>query len=409
MSAGIKLFELDRHEAVVDGAWDEERARLEIVQIAKRVAGARLPSGYWPGEDVAGDDTFPGALFLGVAGIIWAARELGARGYDINLPGFDRSELAWDAGLRERYEAYFAGAGVPVSQSYLFGPVGTLMLKWKLNGDAAALGDLDTLIGENKTHPWMENLWGAPSTMLAAGHLFDVTGEEHFADHVRSGAAYLWDRLEDCEEMDCRVWDISLYGKSMKLTGAGHGFVGNVFPIIRNLALFDEADQKKWKALVYNTVTTSAFIQDGLVNWPPVVDKDPQLPDKILVHQCHGAPGFVIGLISLFGQDRSDFDDLMLGAGELIWQAGPLKKYPCICHGTAGNGYSFLKLWQATGDDKWQSRARAFAMSAIAQRTARMEAGEAAKCSLWEGDMGLALYLADCIEEKSEFPNLDYF
>lgn len=409
MSAGIKLFEPDRHEAVADVAWDEGRAKSEIAEIAKSAANARLSSGYWPGEDVAGDDTFPDALFLGAAGIIWAARALGARGYDIDLSGFDRPELAWDVGLRERYEAYFKGYGVPVSQSFLFGPVGTLILEWKLNGDAATLDCLDTLIGDNKIHPWMENLWGAPSTMLAAGHLFDATGEERFAEHVRCGAEYLWDRLEDCEEMDCRVWDILLYGKAMKLTGAGHGFVGNVFPVIRNLALFDEADQKKWMDLVYNTVTTSALAQDGLVNWPPVVDKAPQLPDKILVHQCHGAPGFVIGLISLFGLGRSDFDDLLLGAGELIWHAGPLKKYPCICHGTAGNGYAFLKLWKATGDEKWLARARAFAMSAVAQRTARLEAGEASRSSLWEGDMGLAMYLADCIEEKSEFPSLDYF
>ena len=99
----------------------------------------------------------------------------------------------------------------------------------------------------------------------------------------------------------------------------------------------------------------------------------------------------------------------MRAGGELIWKAGPLRKYPCLCHGTAGNGYAFLKLWKATGDDKWLTRARAFAMAAVEQRAQRARAGESLQNSLWEGDIGIAICLADCIEGKSDFPILDYF
>ena len=31
-------------------------------------------------------------------------------------------------------------------------------------------------------------------------------------------------------------------------------------------------------------------------------------------------------------------------AGELVWKYGLLKKGPGICHGIAGNGYTFLSL-----------------------------------------------------------------
>jgi hypothetical protein len=34
-----------------------------------------------------------------------------------------------------------------------------------------------------------------------------------------------------------------------------------------------------------------------------------------------------------------ELDELLLGAGETTWAAGPLAKGPGLCHGTAGNGY----------------------------------------------------------------------
>ena len=58
----------------------------------------------------------------------------------------------------------------------------------------------------------------------------------------------------------------------------------------------------------------------------------------------------------------------ILAAGRAVWHAGPLAKGYGLCHGTAGNGYAFLKLWQRTGDSAWLDRARSFAMHAIAQR-----------------------------------------
>ena len=58
---------------------------------------------------------------------------------------------------------------------------------------------------------------------------------------------------------------------------------------------------------------------------------------------------------------------MLVAGGELTWRAGPLVKGPGLCHGTAGNGYAFLKLFERTGDELWLERARAFAMHAIEQ------------------------------------------
>jgi DUF1680 family protein len=76
----------------------------------------------------------------------------------------------------------------------------------------------------------------------------------------------------------------------------------------------------------------------------------------------------------------------------------PAAKRRNLCHGTAGNGYAFLALHRRTGDERWLERARAFAMHAVAQvEQARTEHGRG-RYSLWTGDVGTALYLADCLE-----------
>jgi hypothetical protein len=85
--------------------------------------------------------------------------------------------------------------------------------------------------------------------------------------------------------------------------------------------------------------------------------------------------------------------ELLVAGGELTWQAGPLEKGAGLCHGTAGNGYCLLKLFERTGDELWLHRARAFAMHAIHQverTTARYGRG---RHTLWTGDPGTALYL----------------
>ncbi|CAB1341188.1 unnamed protein product [Coregonus sp. 'balchen'] len=41
----------------------------------------------------------------------------------------------------------------------------------------------------------------------------------------------------------------------------------------------------------------------------------------------------------------------------VIWQRGLLRKGYSICHGTAGNAYSFLSLYQVTQEKKYLYRA----------------------------------------------------
>ena len=118
-----------------------------------------------------------------------------------------------------------------------------------------------------------------------------------------------------------------------------------------------------------------------------------------------GAPGIVIAAATYL-------DEKLLRAGaELPWRTGPpnLEKGPGICHGTAGNGYAFLKAFARTADELWLERARRFAMHALGQvERLRHERGRG-RHSLWTGDVGTALYAAECIDGTSRYPIFDGF
>ena len=57
----------------------------------------------------------------------------------------------------------------------------------------------------------------------------------------------------------------------------------------------------------------------------------------------------------------------------------------------------------------WLDRARQFAMTAIVKyRGAKIAVGRG-RYSLWTGDVGLAVYLRDCITGEPRFPTIDVF
>jgi hypothetical protein len=156
------------------------------------------------------------------------------------------------------------------------------------------------------------------------------------------------------------------------------------------LALGDDPDRK-----THETIERAAVVEDGLANWPPYDDGKLVRKDGVIrVQWCHGAPGMVTTFADApFA--TSELETLMLDAGRLVWAAGPLAKGSNLCHGTGGNGYAFLKLFRRTKDSMWLERARAFAMTAIAQcREKRAEIGRG-RYSLWTGDVGAALFAAD--------------
>jgi Lanthionine synthetase C-like protein len=176
--------------------------------------------------------------------------------------------------------------------------------------------------------------------------------------------------------------------------GPARGFAGNVHAL-RGYVSDDILRERTTRVL-----DRTAIRHDGLVNWPPVTPSTDR-SDAIRVQWCHGAPGIVATLGDLMPVE------LALAGGELTWRAGPLRKGGGLCHGTAGDGFAFLKLLVLTGDERWLDRARHFAMHAIEQvARARKRVGRG-RYTLWTGDIGVALYLRACLDANPTFPTID--
>jgi hypothetical protein len=368
------LFDPDAHEALVDRAWDPDAVRAAIAEIAIE-AEAAFDDG-WPAHPL--DEPEPlrfRTVYLGGAGVIRTLYELERRG----LAELLRDYVHY---LDREYEPDFPEhdhAG-----SLLMGETGIRLVLQRLAPSDANLDRLAELIHANRENPTRELMWGSPGTMLAAAEL-------GLGDQWRESA----DWLEGEWDPETGVWTHDLYGRKVPYLGPAHGFAGCVLALA-------PADVHERAAA---TLRHYAVEEDGLANWPAVAGSNlrSQGDVEIRVQWCHGAPGMVSSLAAIAPEDP-EHDRLLRAGGELTWQAGPLAKGAGLCHGTAGNGYAFLALLERTGDELWLERARAFAMHTAEQvKRDRARYGHG-RFTLWTGDVGAALYLADCLEGSGSVP-----
>jgi Lanthionine synthetase C-like protein len=217
----------------------------------------------------------------------------------------------------------------------------------------------------------------------------------------------LWRTWHFDASAQCHLWTQDLYGKVVQYLGAGHGFAGNAYALLKGAALLDEARRDALYERCVATLQATAVVEGDAVNWRPGTFTPRPGGTRLLMQWCHGAPGFVTALADFPAGRSAAMDALLVGAGHAVWQAGPLAKGHGLCHGTAGNGYAFLKLYQRTGDARWLDRARAFAMHAIEQYERMHQAHGRGRYTLWTGDAGLAVYLWRCLDGRAELPALD--
>jgi hypothetical protein len=400
------LFQPDRHEPLKSIPWDELRARECIEHIVRDTEMRYSPDRYWPwhAKDLEpGDDPTQPALplYFGAAGVVWALRYLQAVGAvesqrpcSVDLDALMQSNRAWLAAMPNDETA-----------SFLLGDTSILLMALDEQPTRSLSDRLALLIERNIDHPARELMWGSPGTMLAAQFQYERSGDERWAELVRRTAAQLWLQLEWSEEVGCHYWTQDLYGRRSTYLDAVHGFVATAFVLIRGRHLLDPHDWRKWEAVIGQTIEKTATRENGTANWR-VQLLDPKYLRPHLMQFCHGSPGFVICLAQL---PNGSLDELLIEAGEATWLAGPLIKGSNLCHGTGGNGYAFLKLYERTGNELWLERARSFAMHGIEQVESEQRTHGQLRYSLWTGDLGFAIYLWDCIRGRAEFPTMDVF
>jgi hypothetical protein len=408
------LYLPNRHELVIPDAWSESKAITTIQSIVQQCLDSFQPDIFWPlHPDIAESynlTKLPTSLWHGAAGAIWALTQLSLN--DKNLPTMD-FEPYLDL-LITRQTEWLSQTDAsfdidPEAPGYLLGYTGSYMVQWKVTKAPGILDKIEKLIQSNIANPVNELMWAAPGMMLIALFLHKDTQEERWVNLYRQCASYLLDVYDYDESIDSRIWTQHMYGFSTKNLGLVHGVAGNAMSFLKGIHFLNEEQQLEVVTDIEFTFTNTAIVEDQLANWPAFIGKGRPGREPMMVQICHGAPGMVIGLADLWHLGSKNSQELLVKAGNLIWTAGPLVKPWGLCHGTAGNGYAFLKLYDLTKDEIWLNRARQFAMHAIKQYELAQEKYGMIRTDAWCGDTGLALFLQSCIQKQGNFPMVDYF
>ncbi len=392
-----ELVDPDAHEPLTRTVWDPERARAAIAAIGAETDDAFDPDELWRPHPLDEEDDEPplgrvASLYLGASGVIWALHAL-ARA------GLTKTRRDWGAvalTLPERYRAEPDFPNEGVVPSLWMGEAGILLVAHTLQPASWQEEQLLHVVRGNAANPTLEFNWGSPGTMLAASVMVERTQDDRWRAAWLESADRLW------SEWRGDLWEQDLYGRRSHILGPAHGFAGNVYVLGRG-DLLDDTRRAELERRAVEALARHALRSDGVAQWRPSLEPS-RVPRR--TQWCHGAPGIVASLASLAPGD-DELTALLVAGGELTWRAGPLRKGAGLCHGTAGNGYAFLKLFARTGDELWLHRARAFAMHAIGQVEQATAVHGRGRHTLWTGDPGTALYLAGCLEADPAFPTLD--
>jgi lantibiotic modifying enzyme len=375
------LYDPEKFEQLTDEGWNEERAREGIRAIVADAERAFDPDTLWPAQewDVWGTTPPLKGLYIGAAGVVWALDTLRRRGYaDVRIDLVRAARRALELWKDEPDLGHEENLPTLREPSLILGESGILTVLWRLAPSADVADRLHARVRENKDNAADEIFWGAPGTMLAARAMHAWTGEDRWLDALTESSDALRARRDDDG-----LWTNQLYGQTFRSLGTPHGAVGNT------LALGEPHPATR------ETLAREAVVENGLANWPSRIGQGLERDGEIRLQWCCGAPGIVTSASTYLDEE------LLLAGAELIWRAGPhgADKGPGICHGTAGNGYALLKTFERTGDEHWLERARRFAVHALGQTQNRY--------SLWTGDVGVALYAADCLDARAAYPILD--
>jgi lantibiotic modifying enzyme len=403
------MIEHARHVPLRPIHWSESDATAAIEDIVADGLEHFDAERFWPvhplDEGIRDGHT---SLYFGAAGVVWGIDYLGRVGATKARFDFRRALPR----LLEASQAEFAKWKYAAHGSLLLGDIGAALVAMRLDHAPATADLVYARADANTTLPVRELMWGIPGSMIVCCHMSTMTAEPRWRALFTNQAARLLGDLEETD--DGPLWTQDLYGRDLRYLGPVHGYAGNMIALMRGWEWLTDDQRAQLAEAVPQTLTTNAQRSEHGTTWPGVVADRDKPPDNYghartrLCQHCHGAPGMVTAFVDA-PFTAAELEDLLRDGGQFTWAAGPLAKGSNLCHGTGGNGYAFLKLYRRTNDAMWLERARAFAMTAIAQyREARKEYGRG-RYSLWTGDVGLAIYLWDCLTGVPRFPTVDIF
>jgi hypothetical protein len=402
----LNLYNPSRHETLSTGTWCEDLAHNEIKTIVDDIATAGNSDGSWPLHPLDAE-SYPTpepkwALYAGAAGVVVALNIL--RNYGYSAP--DLNHL-----LPSIHANYLKNPDVQLEPGLHIGEIGILLPAVLSQPDNHALSNrLQECMATTLKLPYYDITSGQSGMMHAALVLYRKTRMQCWKNLYVQGAESLLANWQQDPDSGQWLWMSEVFGQHRQYYGACHGVAGNANILVQGVELLNEDLTELIIDRAVSTLNRAAITEGGLTNWFNYCNpKD----DKRLVQWCHGAAGIVTAMAAMPMNNSSHrhlLDQLLKAAGELVWQAGPLKKGAGLCHGTAGNAYAFLYLHKRWGDPMWLERARQFGVHAIGQCQAdRLRFGYG-RYSLWTGDAGLAVFLHHCLNPQlTALPGLELF
>src|SRR3984957_11734019 len=269
----MPLYEAERHERLIEIAWNEDLARDAIDRIVTDTNRNFSAEGFWPIHTIDRSPERPPDsikyMYHGAAGVIWALNyldEIGAAALQRDyLPTVRQliPRIRDDMHKFPEVRKYMASEVA----SYLLGEAGILLLQWKLNPseDIAQqlYSRLEASIGDSRGLAW-----GGAGAMLAALFMYERTLDPRWTDLFLRSFKPLWDQWNYDDDARCHLWTSTLYGVTEARFGAIHGFGANAFVMIRGRHLLkaDLADEMLRR--IHETAHATALTEGLHANWP---------------------------------------------------------------------------------------------------------------------------------------------
>ncbi|ROQ26643.1 serine/threonine protein kinase [Streptomyces sp. PanSC19] len=316
----------------------------------------------WPVSTLTGESD-PCTVQQGAAGVLAVLTRYFEVTGDPRLPGLLSTAGRW---IADRTDLRSPRPGLH------FGGRGTA---WALYDAGRAIDDrrlvehaLGLALAPPQRTPHHDVTHGTAGSGLAALHLWRHTGDARFADLAVDAA----DRLTAAarREPSGVGWPVPAEADSpedgKRYLGFAHGAAGIGFFLLAASDLSRQPDHRATALEVGEGLVADAVRIGEAAQWPAQSGDLPTAP-----YWCHGSAGigtFLVRLWQATGDDR--FGDLARGSAHAVAERAsraPLSQ----CHGLAGNGDFLLDLADATGDPVHRDMAGELAGLILAEGTRR--------------------------------------
>ncbi|MEU2508406.1 class IV lanthionine synthetase LanL [Streptomyces sp. NPDC007863] len=316
----------------------------------------------WPVSTLAGE-TDPCTVQQGAAGVLAVLTRYFELTGDPRLPGPLAAAGRW---IADRSDPRSARPGLH------FGTGGTA---WALYEAGRAVEDRELVdhalalaSAPQRPTPSHDITHGTAGSGMARAHLWRRTGDPRLAALVGEAA----DRLAGAARREGSgvSWPVPAEAVAQeagkRYLGFAHGSSGIGCFLLAAASVTGRPDHRELAVAAGEHLVAHAVDVGGAAQWPSQTGDVPTAP-----YWCHGSAGigsFLVRLWRATGDDR--YGDLARAAGRAVVERAS-RAALTQCHGLAGNGDFLLDLADATGDPVHRARAGDLARLLVAERSVR--------------------------------------